>query len=78
MACVGAGTGLGECFLTADAAGVYTCYPSEGGHAEFSSRDALTYELLNHLREALAYETAGAPEKVDEYFNRWDTDHSGV
>lgn len=33
--CVGAGTGLGECYLTPDADGVYTCYPSEGGHVEW-------------------------------------------
>jgi len=31
-ACVGAGTGLGECFLTPDEYGRYSCFPSEGGH----------------------------------------------
>ena len=30
--CVGAGTGLGECYLTPDDDGVYTCFPSEGYH----------------------------------------------
>ena len=35
-ALIGAGTGLGQCFLTANSEGKYTCYPSEGGHAEFS------------------------------------------
>jgi glucokinase len=39
IACIGAGTGLGECFLTPDSAGVYKCFPSEGGHAEFAPRD---------------------------------------
>lgn len=29
IACVGAGTGLGECYLTADTKGKYTCYASE-------------------------------------------------
>lgn len=39
IACIGAGTGLGECFLTPDSTGKYTCFPSEGGHAEFAPRD---------------------------------------
>ena len=30
IACVGAGTGLGQCFLVADKNGEYQCYPSEG------------------------------------------------
>lgn len=37
--CVGAGTGLGECYLTPDAKGTYTCFASEGGHVEFSPRN---------------------------------------
>ena len=39
IACIGAGTGLGECYLTSDGHGNYTCYPSEGGHAEFAPRN---------------------------------------
>ena len=39
IACIGAGTGLGECFLTPKSQGEYTCYPSEGGHAEFAPRN---------------------------------------
>ena len=38
IACIGAGTGLGECFLTLGPGSSYTCYPSEGGHAEFAPR----------------------------------------
>jgi glucokinase len=49
IACVGAGTGLGECFLTADSRGVYTCFPSEGGHAEFAPRSPLTHDLRDQL-----------------------------
>eukprot|EP00967_Tisochrysis_lutea_P034931 scaffold41771_cov32-Tisochrysis_lutea.AAC.2 len=49
IACVGAGTGLGECFLTADSRGTYTCYPSEGGHAEFAPRSPLTHDLRDQL-----------------------------
>lgn len=53
MACVGAGTGLGECFLTC-ADGKYTCWPSEGGHAEFSPRSELTMDLLEFLKQKFA------------------------
>ena len=77
IACVGAGTGLGECYLTPAADGTYTCWPSEGGHAEFSPRSALTSEFLEHLREKLAFDTAGTPEKMQEYFDRWDINKDG-
>lgn len=40
-ACVGAGTGLGECFLTPDEMGVYSCFASEGGHVEWAPRTDL-------------------------------------
>ena len=42
-ALIGAGTGLGQCFLTANAEGKYTCYPSEGGHAEFSPHVSIQF-----------------------------------
>eukprot|EP00900_Chrysochromulina_parva_P009507 jgi/Chrpa1/18558/Chrysochromulina_OHIO_Genome00024720-RA len=77
IACVGAGTGLGECFLTAGSDGVYTCFPSEGGHAEYSPRTALQMELLEWLREQLAFDSQGSPEKIDKYFKQWDTDGNG-
>jgi len=77
IACVGAGTGLGECYLTCGSDGKHTCWPSEGGHAEFSPRSKLMLELLDYLREKLAFDSAGAPEKIEEYFNAWDTDKSG-
>ena len=38
MATIGAGTGLGECYLTPGPGGDYVCYPCEGGHAEFAPR----------------------------------------
>jgi glucokinase len=38
IACIGAGTGLGECFL-APSNGTYSCFSSEGGHAEFAPRN---------------------------------------
>ena len=76
-ACVGAGTGLGECYLTASKQGEYTCWPSEGGHAELAPRSTLTYELVRHLREKLAFDAHGAPDKIREYFDSWDADKSG-
>jgi glucokinase len=45
IACVGAGTGLGECFLTPDATGNYRCFPTEGGHAEFAPRNDVCYRF---------------------------------
>ena len=42
IACVGAGTGLGECFSTAAELGApYETFPSEGGHAEWAPRSPL-------------------------------------
>ena len=78
IACVGAGTGLGECYLTSSSNGAYTCWPSEGGHAEFSPRSSLTYELTGWLRAKLAFDTAAAPEKIEEYFGQFDTDKNGT
>jgi glucokinase len=46
--CVGAGTGLGQCFLTRDGTG-YTCYPSEGGHVEYNPRSDLEIKLRSYL-----------------------------
>jgi len=54
IACVGAGTGLGQCFLTAGPDGEYHAFPSEGGHAEYAPRgagnDELQIELLRYLK----------------------------
>ena len=50
LAVVGAGTGLGHAYLTW-AEGEYRVHPSEGGHVEFSPRNALEWELREHLAE---------------------------
>lgn len=47
--CVGAGTGLGECFLTPKGDGTYSCFPSEGGHVEFNPRSELEIKLRRYL-----------------------------
>mmetsp|Transcript_14604 Transcript_14604/g.43620 ORF Transcript_14604/g.43620 Transcript_14604/m.43620 type:complete len:298 (-) Transcript_14604:35-928(-) len=49
VACVGAGTGLGETFATASG-GLYAAWPSEGGHVAFAPRGPLQERLLTHLR----------------------------
>jgi glucokinase len=64
IACVGAGTGLGECFLTADASGRYTCFPSEGGHVEFSPRDELTDDLFHFLKKKFQLKKRVSVERV--------------
>lgn len=54
IACLGAGTGLGECYLCPGPTGQYVCYPSEGGHAEWAPRgmgsDQTQIELLKYLK----------------------------
>jgi glucokinase len=51
---IGAGTGLGVCWLTRDERG--TCvHASEGGHSDFAPSDALQDELLRHLRRKFGH-----------------------
>ncbi|KAF6004084.1 hypothetical protein F1559_001305 [Cyanidiococcus yangmingshanensis] len=59
-ACVGAGTGLGECFLTSsqrpvgvapNATPQYDAYPTEGGHVDFAPLNELEMELLRYLQD---------------------------
>lgn len=52
MACVGAGTGLGEVFLTwkeSEYEGFYEAWPSEGGMTEFTARDDKEWALRKHI-----------------------------
>jgi glucokinase len=52
--CIGAGTGLGECYLTpsgAENGGSYQCYPSEGGHVEYAPRNELEVSMFRFLSE---------------------------
>lgn len=53
---IGAGTGLGECFLTCKA-GEYDAFPCEGGHVEFAPRTELQMELLRFLAEKFGTDT---------------------
>ncbi|NEO31078.1 MAG: glucokinase [Symploca sp. SIO3C6] len=49
IAVIGAGTGLGECFLLRGQEN-YQVFPSEGGHADFAPRTELEFQLLQYLR----------------------------
>lgn len=62
--CVGAGTGLGECFLTPDADGKYSCFPSEGGHVEWAPRNDLEIKLWKYLKEKFMYKSRVSVERV--------------
>jgi len=48
MAVLGAGTGLGQCFLVRGA-GAIRVYPTEGGHADFAPRSELEFDLSKYL-----------------------------
>eukprot|EP00730_Choanoeca_flexa_P017893 TRINITY_DN8663_c0_g1_i2.p1 TRINITY_DN8663_c0_g1~~TRINITY_DN8663_c0_g1_i2.p1 ORF type:complete len:419 (+),score=108.56 TRINITY_DN8663_c0_g1_i2:124-1380(+) len=55
IALIGAGTGLGECFLAPDN-GRYIAYPSEGGHVEYPPGDELEVELLQYLQRKFGHD----------------------
>ena len=54
VALIGAGTGLGEAFLSWDG-GRYHVHPSEGGHAEFAARDEDEWELRRSLQDEFGH-----------------------
>lgn len=61
VALVGAGTGLGECYLArAPGANHATAYPSEGGHVEFAPRSIIEEELLRFLQKRYDSEASGS------------------
>ena len=49
-AVIGAGTGLGECFMTHNGKN-YDVYPAEGGHADFAPRNQLEFEIMEHVKK---------------------------
>lgn len=63
-ACVGAGTGLGQCFLTPDEHGQYNCFPSEGGHVEWAPRTDLEIKMLKFLKERFASKSRISVERI--------------
>jgi len=50
IAILGAGTGLGECFLIRQGQH-FQVFSSEGGHSDFAPRSELEFQLLKYLRE---------------------------
>ncbi|KAI9030350.1 glucokinase [Hyaloraphidium curvatum] len=64
IATVGAGTGLGETFLTKDPDGNYICWPTEGGHTDWSPRTEEEVDLLNFLRKKFAHKHRVSQERV--------------
>lgn len=65
IACIGAGTGLGECFLTpTNSNGGYVCFASEGGHAEFAPRNELEVEMLNYLKHKFSQHHRISVERI--------------
>ena len=66
IVCVGAGTGLGECYLTSHKGdkGTYECFASEGGHAEFAPRTDVEFELLKFLKKKFSAKHRVSTERV--------------
>ena len=62
--CVGAGTGLGECYLTPSGDGSYVCFPSEGGHAEYAPRNDLELDLWKYLSDKFSSKHRVSVERV--------------
>eukprot|EP00742_Colponemidia_sp_Colp-10_P006018 GILJ01006442.1.p1 GENE.GILJ01006442.1~~GILJ01006442.1.p1 ORF type:complete len:357 (-),score=52.75 GILJ01006442.1:313-1383(-) len=52
IAIIGAGTGLGEAYLTFNGT-QYDVWGSEGGHADFAARNAIEFEVLQYLQSRL-------------------------
>mmetsp|Transcript_29697 Transcript_29697/g.80288 ORF Transcript_29697/g.80288 Transcript_29697/m.80288 type:complete len:421 (-) Transcript_29697:44-1306(-) len=67
-ALVGAGTGLGEAFLTTSENGDYDVWPSEGGHAEFAPRQDgiknLLFEMIQYLQIKYSARSRVSVERV--------------
>jgi glucokinase len=56
VACLGAGTGLGACYLTRDGSGRYQVHPSESGMTDtFSPQTEEEWSLLKYLRRNQSY-----------------------
>lgn len=54
IAVIGAGTGLGQVFMTPHSIdGLYEAFPSEGGHVEYAPRDQREFDLLEFTKKAL-------------------------
>ncbi|ETI30669.1 glucokinase [Phytophthora nicotianae P10297] len=64
MATIGAGTGLGECFLTPGMDGQYSCFACEGGHTDFAPADEIEIELYNEIKTKLGCSQRFSVERI--------------
>jgi len=64
VCCVGAGTGLGECYLIKSNNGEYKCFASEGGHVDFAPRDQLEWQLLQFIKDKYQQKNRASVERV--------------
>lgn len=73
--CIGAGTGLGECYLTPNmrtlnddrttiTTTTYQCFPSEGGHVEYAPRYDLEVEMFEYLSKKFSSKHRISVERV--------------
>lgn len=65
VALVGAGTGLGECYLTPTGEGRLAAFPTEGGHVEFAPRTKLELELLDFMQNRLNTSSDSSPSETE-------------
>jgi glucokinase len=63
IAVIGAGTGLGEAYLTYNGT-EYDVWSSEGGHVDFSPRNPLEMELVQYMSDLIADNTWGKPSAL--------------
>jgi len=61
-AVIGAGTGLGECFLTHNGS-CYDVWGSEGGHADFAPRNQTEFEIFQHIMSTTKHHDGSALER---------------
>jgi glucokinase len=65
--CVGAGTGLGECFLTTSSLNPevgYECFPTEGGHVEYAPRNELEVKMWMALKKKFRHSHRISVERI--------------
>lgn len=60
---IGAGTGLGECFLTHNGVN-YDVWPAEGGHADFAPRDQTEFEIMEYIKKTEKSDEDEAQQKA--------------
>ena len=67
VACIGAGAGLGECFVVPNGAGTTRraqAFPSEGGHCEYAPRSGVEAELVEFLKRRFGSKARVSVERV--------------